>query len=197
MHAEPLLVFTLQDLRFRLSKRTHYDAIRAAGLLRQLLLDGEPLIVQANRKLRYEILTSGAWASVQSPDGEYRLWTSVIGPVSVEANEEGFTERVSLAQLLKAPLVRWDRHEFTVAEIIRLAAHVQGGVHKGRPEDEREQILYHLAYLDAAMGQPTYHQGLVQIVCVVTDSLRDLESALAAKWKINVGIDSEPIDEPP
>ena len=63
-------------------------------------------------------------------------------------------------------------------EVIRLAAHIQGGVHHGRPRDQRESIQHDLAYEKSVISQPLYILCLIQIALVVIQSLKPMEQQI-------------------
>jgi hypothetical protein len=53
---EKLLLNTLDDLKGRVDKGDNYNLIRAAGLIRQLLIDENPLIDLVNKNYKLKIL---------------------------------------------------------------------------------------------------------------------------------------------
>jgi hypothetical protein len=182
MNYEQWFIFTLRDLEEHLERKTEYHIIRAAGLLRHLLLDNPRLLDLANRqirqKIRFRILDTGAWASSQSQKGEFELWSNAIAPVSQETYDEGLSSDISLDHFLKTPMFKWKGYIFDVKEVIRLAAHIQGGVHHGKPHDQREAIQHDLAYEKSVISQPVFVLCLIQIALVVIESLKPLEQQI-------------------
>lgn len=73
MGPDELFLYTMRDLRRRVEAPTdEYDLLMAAGLLRKLLLDDQPLVHQVNRRLRlkfaFEIATNDAYEAVIMED---------------------------------------------------------------------------------------------------------------------------------
>jgi hypothetical protein len=182
MNYEQWFVLTLRDVEEHVERRTTYHTLRAAGLLRHLLLDNPKLIDLANRrirqKIRFRVLDTGAWVSSQSEGGEFELWSNTIAPVSQEAYEDGLSRDVTLDKFLKIHMFRWKEYSFDVKDVIRLAAHVQGGVHHGKPRDKRESIQYDLAYEKSVINEPLYILCLIQIASVVLESLKPLRQEI-------------------
>ena len=189
LHPEPWFVYTYWDLSEQMEKKTFYAVVKTSALLRQLLLDSPRLIDEANRryksKIEFVVLDTGAWCFAQSDNGEYELGTATIGPVSNESIEEGFTVSLKASRFLKIPMIKWKDFEFSVKDIIRLAAHVQGGVHRGVPRNTREHIQLAIADKDAIFNQPTFLHCLIQVNLVVLSSLKPLAERIITDWGMN------------
>ena len=182
MNYEQWFVLTLKDLWEHLERRTAYHIVRASALLRHLLLDNPKLLDLANRrirqKIRFRILDTGTWASKRSNNEGFELWTNTICPISPEVSDEDFLREVTLDEFLKIDLFQWKEYYFNVRDVIRLASHIQGGVHHGKPHNNHESIQYDLAHETDIFGQPIYANCLIQIILVVLQSLASLEQII-------------------
>lgn len=138
----------LDDLQARLeetpSPASPYTLIKMSGLLRELLLDEQALLDQVtkSRKIRpsFRIAVGGPyedmvlslrptfWAPADDLDPDTAL---VPTP----------TKRVNVPELLSTRIMIIGGYEYTIREVIRQLAHVEGGVHAGKPKGEKERIL--------------------------------------------------------
>lgn len=187
MHVEPFFVHTMWDLEEHLSKRTPYAFIRSAGLLRHLFLDNPRLIDAANRRLklrlRMKILDTGAWVSSQADDGSCYLGHHIIAS-SDPTIEDEFISNLTIPKFLKTPMFRWETTEYSVKDVIRLASHVQGGVHRGKTKNYREEIQLFLSYERSPLRMPTFIFSLIQINLVAIESLSPLTNLLIEDWQL-------------
>ena len=193
LDAEKLFVSTLDDLAARTSGEvTEYSLLRAAGLLRQLLLDGNPLVHQAARRhpdvpIRFQV-------RVDKLDHahEMQYWLG-LDPETAPP-ERGATRDVDLQGLLAVPVILLDRGRtiLLLKHVITWAAHVSGGIHRGRP---REREIEHRAFeafpvklglhREAAPAEqdiPMELEYIRVIAPVVLRGLEPLRRAIEAGW---------------
>lgn len=189
VHPELLLVFTLRDVRERLDRRHPYQLIRIGGLLRHLLLDGQPLLVQANRetklKIEFRTMNLGARGGSVAADGSVPVWDTVVAPTLADIDAP-HVDAVPLVTFLATPLFGTKSGEFTVRDAIRQAAHIQGGVHSGTPRSDAEKIQMQASHADS-MTMPVWSQGLIQVALIVLRALDPLAKQLEEKWGIPGG----------
>lgn len=132
-----LLLRTLQDIEQKLQEDTEYAVLRAAGLLRQLLLDDTPLVHAVNRRygrrLEFEVVESRDDLAVQ-PDIHWRTLDPSGFPGAM-------TTKVGLKEFLRAPVLTVGGTTATVRDLIRACANVKGGVHLGKARTEAEGAI--------------------------------------------------------
>ena len=141
MDVHDLFAATLDDLRALCNNplSTEYDALRTSALLRKLLLDASPLAQQVNRQARlpliFEVSSLNVRHEAYQDDEPVFHWTS--------AEPFGLVPTLQLKwdAFLNYPIVRAFEYYYTVRNLIKVVAHVQGGVHRFEPEDEKEAAL--------------------------------------------------------
>lgn len=171
---ESLFLDTIEDIQQKLSQPSHYNLIRAAGLLRQLLLDGAPLVHQVNREYR-EIL---AFEVVPGLDGvpltpEYH-WCDI----SPDTGPPIPSRHVNLPGFLATPCLAVRGQRFSVHEVISCCANVLGGVHWAAPKTERELSLVALQNTIEAGSESMIDATLRSICSVAVWGLEPLLRAM-------------------
>jgi hypothetical protein len=85
-------------------------------------------------------------------------------------------------EFLKYPILYFADLDFTVLEIIKLSAHVYGGIHSGKINDQKDY------YLDWANKTLSYQDGVScavksigDITAIVLDAIKPLVGAIQAK----------------
>jgi hypothetical protein len=174
---EWLFLMTLHDLSERIARGTAYDIIRASGLLRQLLFDvGAPLAHAANRgtRLRLEFTiatTSPLPAKIEKPGIE---WRSLY-----PANDQEPSERLNLDRFLALVTITSEGVGCTVRDVVAAVAHVFGGVHLGRPEEEEDKALVALRDRVLVQRQSLVLRAVQDIGQVCIEGLLPLATAIA------------------
>jgi len=176
MTDQELYLGTIEDLEARLAKSTEYDIIRAAALLRHLLIDGPPLVHLANRGPRLRLV----FREFQVPDlshlGHWGIPWNSGDNVDFPSNN-----LVDLDRLLASKCLFVKGHHFSVIELIKLWAYVRGGVHSGKP-DEREQAIQiadeTTLSVDADTVLSVSAYSMRQIIAVAIEGLRPLTAAI-------------------
>lgn len=131
MDIDRLFLDTLADLESRTQPdASEYDLLRAAALLRELLVDASPLVDQVNRTPRTTVRFR---LRVKSPDPahEFEMWLAIDPSAKVDVP----IQELDLRELLRVPLVFLPTSRITIRQVITLAANVRGGVHRGTPKD--------------------------------------------------------------
>lgn len=179
MNPEELYLETIADLEKKLADGSPYAVIRAAGLLRQLLLDGgQSLVDKVNRTHRLKI-----GFAVQRPFflpvANFQVWNPSARPVPGLPYMGKPPLQLDRDQFLGHQFAAGQGVAFSVRDMIVFCANVAGGVHHGAAKTPKEQLL-------AEMHQETAPEqavsglifGVAGIVEVVVDSLIPLTDAV-------------------
>lgn len=139
-----------QELYGRWLKPDRYHRLMLAPILRQMLLDGEPLVDRVNRKHGLRIVFQRMHVGCPLEEGSLALtYRSVKYPF----NKEGKLNLPPFAELKQGPRDEFLKYEclglgatrITVRDIIMTAANVLGGVHygeatRGKRKDEQNAV---------------------------------------------------------
>lgn len=181
--AQFIFLGTCEDIRDKRKKGRRYDLIRAAGLLRHLFLDEEPLIHAANRDFRMKITFNDS--SLCDEDrkvmDEYLKQTGGSLWLSPDAtpNDQPNRQRISLDRFLKTTVVyHTGRTTLTVKDIIDTCAHISGGVHNGKPTRDEHKIIIELDKLMEIDGMEQSLAAIRGICSAALDALTPLIIAI-------------------
>ena len=186
MIKQELFHHVVGDLRVSIGVAHEYATLRAAGLLRLLLLYDMPLVTQVNREFRIPILfrigmhrdspgamvgrgTSGAWSVVDAfePDAAY---PGVV------------PEEVKLDKFLKLVVMVTHGHDQNVHDLIRHIAYVNGVIHAGSPTDDRDKALASTRSFMREGAKPGGGRTLAAIGRVVLRAIEPLHAAVLSKY---------------
>ena len=146
MDTDQLFLRTLDDLERRTVTTDEYEALMSAAYLRKVLLDSSPLMDQVNAthrlKIRFRMnsVTSLERAILEGRPF-YWLLGDAIDPESISSPGLSVPIDATRDQFLKRPVLFIRGHLVTVKDLISQLAHIEGAVHSGRPENEREELL--------------------------------------------------------
>jgi hypothetical protein len=137
MDVDRLFLETLDDLETRTRQdASEYDLLRAAALLRELLVDESPLAHQVKgatgAPLRFRLRMK-----TPEPGSGFEMWLGLDPDTSSDVP----IREVGLQEFLGTPLVFLPSSKITVRQVVTLAANVRGGVHRGRPKDPAHQAF--------------------------------------------------------
>lgn len=124
---------TLKDLEQRLKAGDEYNTIRAAGLLRQILLDKVPLIVAANRETRIKL----RFIVPEPPESNGDRPILAFMPLGKASK----IEEVTLDGLLRRIVLIFQGYDFTVREVVKAVANLRGGIHVDKPRNIQEAAI--------------------------------------------------------
>jgi hypothetical protein len=179
MDPGPLLLATLDELKRYVAAGDDYAMLRAAALLRQLLIDGAPLVHQANRshrlKLRFPVC-GRQYAELVLADGP--VFYSALGGIHRSGPRGHQVELFSLDEFLAAKVLKLGSHILTIGDLISISANVLGGVHKGTPNTEKEQALELFNKVVIAFGHPISAAQMKPVVLVALEALEPLAEAV-------------------
>jgi hypothetical protein len=150
-----------------------YDLLRAAALLRELLLDDSPLAHQVNRgfqmPLRFRLRVKAL-----EPGQEFLIWLGIDPNAAVDAP----IREVGLTEFLGTVLVFLPSSKITIGQVVTLAANVRGGVHRGRPKDPAHQAFESFRLKFRHGDMPMELLLVVEIAKVVLAGLEPLRRAV-------------------
>jgi len=169
-----LFLETLDDLETRTRhEASEYDLLRAAALLRELLLDDDPLAHQVNRAIQMP-LRFRLRVKTPEPGDEFLLWLGIDPNATVDAP----IREVGLKEFLGTALVFLPSSRITVGPVITLAANVRGGIHRGRPKDPAHQAFESFRLKFRHGDMPMELLLVVEIAKVVLTGLEPLRRAV-------------------
>lgn len=182
MDRSGLLLRVMEDLRARVAHPDdEYGMLRAAALVRQLLLDSPSLMDVVNKPYRLKIRFAVNRVVDEVPPGSY--W-AVLDGLSPDIATSGYTVDIMdrrhfiQVQTLKMPGPNGTIRA-TVKDLIRVAAHVEGGVHVGDFESERERLLATTLKLNINGRDVTYAAKTMRAIGTITiRALVPLEEAV-------------------
>lgn len=161
---EQLFIATLVDLQQKFEKGDHYSLLKASGLVRQLLLDGNPLLHQVNRlhhlKLKFQI--------IQYEDPPFSPET-YIPSLSPSSGSDGTILQLDLSAFIKTECMKVMGRVITIHQLIDVYAHNMGGIHSGPPgeRDSLEAELMSLRDTLRVINAPAI-DGTMRDICEIT-----------------------------
>ena len=177
MDLAALLARTVEDLEQRLGGDVDdYAMLRASALLRQLLLDRYPLAFKAAKQIRHKIRFDVSAVGVTAP--------TVSEPVMRFSNVNAFdgpTVTLNKDEFLARKIVSVGGEDYSVREVIRVVAHVHGGVHYFDPETEREERLMTADSFITVNDMAILHNAVQGIGVSVVEALRPLVAKMRAR----------------
>jgi hypothetical protein len=141
MDRKTLFMSALEELDELVSKSqphvTEYDLLRISALLRQLLLDAQPLYVQINREYRIDVRFRSSYpASMTEQDLPEPPFEGDDFPIPIG------TKTLARDEFLRRHAGYTRPHSFTVKDLILYGANVAGGVHAGAPKSPEEITIH-------------------------------------------------------
>jgi hypothetical protein len=180
-----LFLHTLAEIEEAGVSRADFKILRASASLRQLLLDGTPLVDAVNRELRikfrFEVDDCFGDPALQKLIKE----TCPIFYATLDALDPDFPPRryvtrktLTKDQLLSQRVILFKENYYTVHEVIDQCAHVLGGVHLGEPKTPSQFGLDQASKELPFTGFSIPIQQLISILRVVAKGLEPLKTAL-------------------
>ncbi len=183
MDDDTLFLETMRELRERAIPGSEYEVQKLGGLLRKLLLDGHPLVSTVNRtrrlEFRFRVYDGGPYHDLlMSTDPVF--WTVQDGfdPETVLVASSRFID-VDRDRLLARRIVLLSGEWYTVKDIIKYVAQVEGAVHRAPPSDPKEQALAASGIQVGGYDSPTV-RSLCAVARVVARGLEPLEARIHA-----------------
>jgi hypothetical protein len=138
MNSKDIKVFfvnTLDELRQKCNTDSNYNYIKASGILRQILIDENPLLDLVNKEYRkkilFEVIKPSPPIPKQSKGPDGTVWTDIGMGMSFmsPSNDKSRNEMLTKEQFLKRRVITFGHQDISVLEIIKLSANKIGGVH--------------------------------------------------------------------
>jgi hypothetical protein len=150
-------------------------ALRIAGVLRQLFIDGTPLVHLANREQRLRLQFSINDVPPLAIPGATVLLTSALLPSAGPFG--GAARSVKLNDFLSTWIIQHEARRYTVHDVIDFAANKAGGVHLDRRGTEGSSLAVALSGLETLGVQPLV-LALQAIAAIAVEALQPLRSAI-------------------
>ncbi len=169
---------TLLDIDTKVAAGDSYQLIRAAGLLRQVVLDGEPLVHKANRahrlKLTFSVLDPDQYPPSIGP--ELLVFWRNLDPSPFPG---GQIVSIDLARLLSSNILWYAKTWATVRDVIKACANAKGGIHFGKPEGPAQEVVLQFdRELVGVSGEPSL-MALSGLCRIILNGVRPLVSAVS------------------
>lgn len=176
-----LFLSTLDDLENRTESQDPYEILGISALVRKLLLDSYPLVDQVNREYRLKIRFSIVYTTGQLDQLEEMGLTPILWvvPDGLDMAPPGFPRQAMTRQRFLNTVILAVRGErYSIRDIVLFEANVMGGVHAGRPKNEREEVVNRINQVLTVHGYRASLQLLTSIGRVVLQALRPLRRAV-------------------
>lgn len=184
LDARDLYLRNIATLKSILSNPDQYDYLRAAAILRQLLLDDTRLTDVVNRDLRIKIRYV-ACDVTRDPDLAQDLQSETMMIFSVQdglyphdSHNGKYIDSFSRDQFLGLLVGVLNGQRITVRDIISYAANKLGGVHYDEHAENKEALLREACNRTNIDGMSVHVRQLASITRVVLDALRELTEAI-------------------
>jgi hypothetical protein len=182
MNIESLFLRTLNDLENRILSDDDYELLGSSALLRKLLVDGDPLVHQVNRKhrlpIRFEVVdVAQVFNLLNALEAEMpgtNVFQFINDSLDPEAMPGAPRRQVKLDAFLNTPVQSLGDETFTVLDVIKHQANIGGGVHVSKPENGREEALSQAEEMYRVGGLPPTLRHLRPIGRVVLKALDPL-----------------------
>lgn len=181
MNSSDLFVEVYLDLERLVLQADEYSMLRASGLMRQLLLDGDRLVHIVNRKHKINISfpvcgrAFGQHVLKNSPSTYMRL-NGIHRSGSMSQHEE----LISLDKFLSEPLLKFHDDLYSVKDVISHAANTLGGVHLGSPKTNKGKTLSNANESVTVFDLGISAVQLKPIGLIVLDGLAELKEKCAS-----------------
>lgn len=197
LNVDALFFETFLDLHAKLDDNaTEYQLLRASALMRQLLVDGNPLVHQVRRRRQQPIVYRWAEFDVAamraSPLAPSTIALGMAVPEVMFIRHRAGSEQ----EFLAAPVAVHQGEVVTARDVIKLGANVDGGVHAGklRPDElgqaRLDTVRDRLVHASSALGPevriaprdlPGGTQTLKGVGRVIVRALKPLYVEIAAE----------------
>lgn len=182
MEPASLFLSVISDLADRVRRPDEYGMLRAAALLRQLLLDERRLIDEVNRvhRLKIEVTVLDMEAYVETVLAERPVFYSVEAGIDPSTGAFGRPVKLSRDRFLKLRIMVINGHAVSAHDLIDQLAHIEGGVHIGSARTEKQNALAEAAKAFGIGGLPAGVSMIAAIGRVVLTALEPLRVKVAS-----------------
>jgi len=179
---EYIFIRALNDIEKKVLGGEKYNIVKAAGVLRQLLLDASPLAHLVNKtfRIKFEFIV------VTLPERKCihnELDVFLINRNSYPALVK--THEVNLSAFLKTNIISIKELNYSVNEIIDYICHVRSGIHSRSAKTDKELKL------DTALNDELIANIFSEIAVIVYTGLSGLRLAIINKHRKTIPCHSE------
>lgn len=179
---EKLFVNTIIELEERFNKRTEYDLLKASGLIRQLIVDSNPLVTQVNRKYKLKIkfkVVKRYKFDFANVDSNGTKWSNLSGMVFISPDKSSdFVELLGKDEFLKYQLLSHHETQFTILDVIKICANKYGGVHSEDIRKGRSLELDRMSSHITLNGSKSVFHAIYGIIEVCLVALKPLKNII-------------------
>lgn len=179
---EKLFVNTIIELEERFNKKTEYDLLKASGLIRQLIVDANPLVAQVNKKyklkIKYKVVKRFKldFANIDSNGTE---WSNLSSMVFISPSKSSnFVELLNKHEFFKYQLLSHHDTPFTVLDVIKICANKYGGVHSEDIRKGKNLELDRMSSLITFNGSKSVFHVVYGIIEVCLNAFKPLKNAI-------------------
>jgi hypothetical protein len=177
---EDLFIRNLDRLKAVLKQPSADGLLESAALLRQLLLDENPLLHQVNREVRIKISflvnRSPAYPPGLEPDIE--IIADGIAPSLARIPSP---QEVNLDGLFRQTVLKINGQSATIRDVVQYVANYAGAVHKSTPDTPLTKSLEAVGQSLQLLGAPSVLTSLRGIIDIVVRGCQPLYIAIKAK----------------
>ncbi|WPR73056.1 hypothetical protein SLW70_08045 [Flavobacterium sp. NG2] len=142
---EKILLNIICDLQERFEKLTEYDLLKASGLIRQLIVDTNPIIEQVNKNYKLKIVYR-VQKRFKMPAGKIdedgTIWKPLYGMTFIAPKEDSSNiELLKKDEFFKYELLHYNGESFSVLDIIKICANKYGGIHYDETKNQKELLI--------------------------------------------------------
>lgn len=114
--------------------------LKSSALLRHLIIDGNPLVHQVNKKYKEKLIFETI------PEVDEGLFNIQGLHGFINPSPEVFGDKVNRSQLnlqnfLNYQCIIHNGKSYSVREVVKYCANIAGGVHLGEPKTDKEKLL--------------------------------------------------------
>lgn len=179
MDVDSLFLASVKDLERYAAAGDDYSMLRAAALLRQVLMDESPLAHQANRERRLRLrfpVCGRKYAETVLAAGP--VFYSRLGAIHRSGSQGHDLEEIPLDAFLSTTVLKLGNNVVSVGDLISISANVLGGVHRGAARGAKEQSVEDFNRRVVAFGQPITAAQMRPVILVALEGLQPLVGAI-------------------
>ena len=173
MGHDELFLYTMNDIRERIERGREYDFIRACGLIRHLILDGDSLYNTLNVTLKIDL--------------QFRVAihdTHLMGKPIEWRNPHTLSHRphefLSIGKFKNWKVVMIEGYDYNIEDLVFIASHKKGGVHSGKP-NEKQVALFEFEK-QGLQGKYRLDLETLKSICkIVVEALEPLEKIIKGR----------------
>jgi hypothetical protein len=181
-----IFLHSVNDLGERTEMANTYTILKASGIIRQLLIDGNSLYDQVNRDYKEKLMfrvQQKPKIPTESVGENGQILNQWFGITFIYPNKESKnTELLNKDDFLKYKILNFGDEEFTVLEVIKICSNKYGGIHYENVKDEREILLDKLNSSFTLLNFDCVIYSMHGIMRVCHDALLPLSNKIESKY---------------